>query len=573
MVHQAEADRTAYGIVAQKQREALGREEDFTIEAPEQSLRARLLKDQALPQAISPTPSQIVIGEEGEQAPVQLGLLEALQVGAKNNRDYQERKEDLFRSALALDLERDEFRHSFSGLLSTLFSTDASDSSTVSGIQGAADGGVTRKLKSGAELTGLIAVDLVKLLTQGGASALGLLADASISIPLLRGAGSDIVSEPLTQAERNVIYAIYDFERYKRIYAVRVASDYLGVLSDQQQVRNSEENYRGLIAATRRARRLADTGRLPEFQFDQAIQDELRSRSRWVQARQSYLGNLDSFKVLIGLPADAAVELDAGELKRLEGLATTLSQVADSERYAGNVPSADAEIVLREPDRTGGGPLEMAPAKAVRLALASRLDLRQTLGEVADARRKVKVAADALRAELTLLGSASLGEGRSISSATSDDASLDPGKGAYSALLSLDLPIERTAERIAYRNSLIAQQRAVRAVEELEDGIKLAVRNKLRDLLEAREGLQIQAQAVRLAEKRVKSTNLFLQAGRAVIRDLLESQEALLSAQNSMTSAVVNYRIAELELQRDLGVLEVDEQGLWQEYSVPAGTH
>ena len=59
----------------------------------------------------------------------------------------------------------------------------------------------------------------------------------------------------------------------------------------------------------------------------------------------------------------------------------------------------------------------------------------------------------------------------------------------------------------------------------------------------------------------------FNYAGRAQIRDVLEAQEALIQAQNGLTSAVVNYRIAELEFQRDTGLLQIDEKGLWQEYS------
>jgi len=136
----------------------------------------------------------------------------------------------------------------------------------------------------------------------------------------------------------------------------------------------------------------------------------------------------------------------------------------------------------------------------------------------------------------------------------------------YSALLTLDLPIERTEERNEYRLRLLDLQRAVRDLQELEDSVKLDVRNRLRSLLEARESLQIQTKAVKLAEKRVRSTDLFLQAGRAQIRDVLDAQEDLLSAQNSLTAAAVNYRIAELELQRDLGQLEVDANGLWREF-------
>jgi outer membrane protein TolC len=103
-------------------------------------------------------------------------------------------------------------------------------------------------------------------------------------------------------------------------------------------------------------------------------------------------------------------------------------------------------------------------------------------------------------------------------------------------------------------------------MQALEDSIKLEIRNKLRDLIEARESLRIQALSKELAQKRVKSANLFLEAGMAQIRDLLEAQEALISAQNALTSALVRYRVAELELQRDLGVLEVNEKGVWREY-------
>ena len=38
-----------------------------------------------------------------------------------------------------------------------------------------------------------------------------------------------------------------------------------------------------------------------------------------------------------------------------------------------------------------------------------------------------------------------------------------------------------------------------------------------------------------------------------------------------MAAAVADYRIAELEFQRDTGLLKVDEKGLWQEYR-PKGT-
>ena len=143
----------------------------------------------------------------------------------------------------------------------------------------------------------------------------------------------------------------------------------------------------------------------------------------------------------------------------------------------------------------------------------------------------------------------------------------------FSALLTLDLGFDRTAEAVTYRNSFILLEQAVRNAQRLEDTIKLEIRSRLRELLEARETLVIQAKSVLLALKRVKSITLFMDAGRAQTRDLLEARDDLLEAQNRLTSARVNYRIAELEIQRDMGVLVVTDTGLWQEYSPEANTN
>jgi outer membrane protein TolC len=213
----------------------------------------------------------------------------------------------------------------------------------------------------------------------------------------------------------------------------------------------------------------------------------------------------------------------------------------------------------------------MEESLAIKLAFDNRYDLKVADGKVYDAQRAVVVAADALGAELTFLGSANIGSRRNLANdATSDNSRFVANRGVFSTLLTLDLPLDRTTESVDYQNSLISLEQAVRTVQTTEDTIKTEIRNTLRDLLEARENMYIQAKAVSVAEKRVKSVNMFLEAGRAQIRDLLEAQDSLLSAQNSLTASVVNYRTAELTIQRDAGVLEVNETGLWKEYS-PGG--
>ena len=581
------ADRVALDIVAQKQVEAVGTAEPFTVQPPEVTLRERLLLDQHLQMSepasmgskyLEPIPhwpedrpvstnSPPLPWETGD-GPVRLQISDALLLGARSSPDYQRQKEQVFTAALQLDLERFQFGNQFDGMLSTLLSSDQSGDDEISGVEGAAELGFTRKFLTGAELSGRIAVDLVKLLTLDRASAFGVFADASITIPLLRGAGKHIAGEPLTQAERNVVYAVWEFERFKRTFAVRVADSYLAILQDLDRVRNEEENYRSLVAGARRARRLASAGRLPPFQVDQAEQDLLRARSGWIAARQSYARRLDAFKILLGLPADAEVELDPEAIDRLDGVLAQLLEDSPGSGKEEPTVAASAPIELEEPGREGAGPMEFEEDLALRTALDNRLDLRIRSGRVFDAQRAVVIAADALRAEFTLGGTAQAGERRSLGSAGAGDATFALDRGAYTGSLDLDLPLQRLPERNAYRQSLIDLEQAVRELQQTEDTVKQEVRNDLRNLLESRENVKIQAQAVELAQRRVKSTALFLQAGRAEVRDVLEAQNALLVAQNALTAALVSYRIAELGVQRDMGVLNVTETGMWDEFKL-----
>jgi len=585
------ADEAAYRIIAEKQQTGLGHAEPFALEPPEELLRRRLLLEQELPHAAPASlgrdqlrpvdhwpepaarPATLAVPASGTAplpestaAGVTITLAEALQIAARNNRDYQSRKEDLFRAALDLDFQRSRFDNIFAAAAEGEYLQDRGGLNTVEGGRGSATGAVSRTLLSGITLTTRLGWDLVRMLQPGRTFAGGLTGDASIAVPLLRGAGRHIVAEPLTRAEREALYAVWDFERFKKEFAVTVADDYLTVLQSADQVRNQAENYRGLIASSRRAERLAEAGKLPRIQVDQSVQNELRARDRWVAAGQAHAQALDRFKLRLGLPADSDLQLDRNEFQRLEDyIAGRLSGLfVEPAREAAT--SAEDPIILLPVGHEGRGPLELDSGAAIRIALAERLDLRILEGRILDAQRRVVVAADGLRPELTLLGAASVGRGAAIGSTPVDDGNrLDFNRGVYQGLLTLDLPLDRAAEARDYRDSYIELERAVRDLQELEDRIKLAVRDQLRNLEQARASLQVQYLAVRLAERRVKGAALMLEAGRAQIRDLLEAQEALLTAQNGLTSAMIDYRVGELAMQRDLGVLQVDNNGLWQE--------
>src|SRR5262249_21663638 len=132
----------------------------------------------------------------------------------------------------------------------------------------------------------------------------------------------------------------------------------------------------------------------------------------------------------------------------------------------------------------------------------------------------------------------------------------------YGVGVSVDLPLDRLQERNTYRASLIANQQATRDLAELEDVVKQEVREDLRTVRHAAEDYEIQKASVALARNRVDSTSMLLDAGRASTRDLLDAQDSLIQAENALSRAAVDYKIAQLELLRDMETLQMPEQGL-----------
>ena len=578
------------------QLEVTGRVEPLVIETPSETLRRRLLLDQHLatgdaaslgirdlPKGLYWEPEKRLLdGHEGQMpeigefsvkadgAALEIGLLDAVRIAAYNSRDYQASKESLYQTALALDLEDNEFRSIFSSVLSGNVSTFRSGVDGRTGAHGEDAGlGVSRKLSNGVKFSSAVAVNLAGMLTGDRATAWGSLADTSVSIPLLRGAGRLVNLESLTQAQRNLLYAVRTFEQKKRDFAVSISESYLSLLLAKRRRQNEDDNYKRVIVSTRRSRRMADASRLSQSEFDQSHQSELSARASWISACQSYESTLDAFKMTLGLPPDARITPRDSDLAALQDY---VEKFAKTELGEYDMGEKGKPLELEAPASVDAGEMKVATDLAIEMAFTNRDDFVSFRDRIEDAQRKLLIAEDRLRAEVTLGGSASMLEKANSSTGRtgSDHAPLKPRNWTGNALLTVDLPIERTAERNSYRNALIAMEQAVRAYQSEEDALKRTIRQDMRQLSQTREQLKIQFVAVQLAERRVRNQDLLMQAGRADMTVVLDSQAALVSAQNSLYSAITNYRGQELELQRDLGVLDVTVDGTWRETDLAA---
>lgn len=452
-----------------------------------------------------------------------LSLADAVAIATSQSRAYQDRKETLYTTTLDLTLQRHNFVTRWFGTIDGDYRRDDSDESVNAG----GELGFDKLMANGTQIGASIALDWMRYLTGAPNTSLGSVLSASVTQPLLRGSTKKIVQENLTQAERNVLYQIRTFARYRKQFVVSIVSGYMNTLESLDSVKNAQSNYDSLKAAYDEASLNAQAGRLPPYEADQTKQRMLQARDSLASTQRSYEQSLDNFKLLLAIPVDAYVELDPNELA---GLA--LMDIAEPQ-----FPVEDA----------------------VETALNRRLDLATAFEQVDDAKRKVEVAADALRARLDLVASASVD-----STSPTEFERLQFHEGTYSAGLSLDLPLDKLAERNAYRRSLIALTQTQRDFEQAADEVKLDVRNAYRELIEAARRYVIQKNSLELAQERVNSTKMLLAAGRAQSRDLLDAQDSLLSAQNDTTSRLVDYMIARLNFYRDTGILQVKPDGLWK---------
>jgi outer membrane protein TolC len=258
-----------------------------------------------------------------------------------------------------------------------------------------------------------------------------------------------------------------------------------------------------------------------------------------------------------------AAKDEAGKLaeaKRKEGWEALVALTRKLLTLTDQLISVQAQIRINTIDLA---PIDWKEADALTFAKANRLDLLTSQAQVTDAWRKVEVAANALKADLDLIANANLGTpltGTNIANFVSDES-------RYSVGVRFDGPLNRQAERNAYRASLIAYQQARRSYMLLSDQVEQSVRNDLRQLELQRLNFEVARLNVISAARQLESSRqevLRGQAGRdagASTLNILRAQDSLLGARNAMISGYINYEQLRVQLLLDLEALRLDPHG------------
>ncbi|QEL16113.1 TolC family protein [Limnoglobus roseus] len=610
----------------------------------------------------------------------------ATELALENSREYQTRLENVYVQALALTLNRFDFDLQFFARRATNFTHIGGGSLTPESntLLQSADTGFSRNLAAGGQLLTDFANSFVWEFngqTHTAAGSIGV----SLIQPLLRGFGRNVRLETLTQGERDTLYAVRDFARFRKLFWASVNVDsggYLQILRQIQGVRNAAANLKSQEENYALYRILFQGGRTQVANVDQVYQALLSARRDLISAEIGLQNALDQYKLLLGLPPRLLIELDDTPLNRFQlvdpdvdklrteidvferkrkselDAAPPLTVLQDSlDTLRGFTARADQAVsasdealklladdlkrtvtgddveqqdraraayeeqkakpaelrarvralqtdlrqiqaMLTETNREAGWKSVVASAReaagivdaaiaaesvariyTIRLpetdfteeallpyAKENRLDLQNTLGQVTDSWRKVSVAANALKSDLTVRLDGNLNTepgGKNPLAFGAEGSRLAAG-------VQFDGPLNRQFERNVYRQSLITYQRARRSYMALSDSVELDVRTGLRELKRQRINFEIARQQLLVAVRQLAIERRLLTApvqggargddGAATLR-ILNAQQSLLAARNGLADGFFNYEQQRIQLLINSEMMRLDARG------------
>jgi outer membrane protein TolC len=212
-------------------------------------------------------------------------------------------------------------------------------------------------------------------------------------------------------------------------------------------------------------------------------------------------------------------------------------------------------------------PFEMSLADVMQMALENRLDLMNQKALVMDARRRVEIAANQLEAVMSVTAQGNI----STPPGANNPVDFRAANSSYQLGLQFDTPFDQLDERNVYRRAQIEYQRSRRVYMQAEDAVKRDVREAYRQLQVLARNFETSRQAVRLAA--IQLDNAIERANDPSVAggnqnqglNLLNALQSVLQAQDSFIQTWVQYEQNRINIYRDMGIMEVDERGVWHD--------
>jgi hypothetical protein len=311
-------------------------------------------------------PAVIAFGanRHGREEPFLISMDQSLELAVINSREFQDRREQLYLTALPVTLQRFNFLPQFQATADFFRRWSASESpfGKTDHLQITPAVGLTQTFETGAMLVLRLANQTTIDFVGNGRPTLSQSTKVlELSQPFLQGGGKAVTLEPLTQAERNLLYDVRGFARFNREFFVAVVTGrvsangtfalggrngYLQTLLTAAFLENARRNERDFQELFQRYQAFVAGGIQSQLQLDQIEQNFLNTRLNVINFEVQLKNNLDSFKLVLGVPPDLPLELDSTPLEPIH------QQIEKFERLVQNYRQLikDVEHLRDRPD-------------------------------------------------------------------------------------------------------------------------------------------------------------------------------------------------------------------------------
>lgn len=259
----------------------------------------------------------------------------SVELALLNSREYQTALENVYIVALRLTLDRFEFDMKWFGRNTTAFTHFGTSSlpNESNALNVESHLGFSRNLAAGGQILVDFANTLVYEYTGKDVGHVSSSFAASLIQPLLRNAGRAVRLNTLTQSERDVLYAVRNFARFRKSFWSGVAvqsGGYLDLLLLVQTLRNNQANLKRVEENHRLYTEMFLGGKRSKVELDQIFLNLLQARLNVLNSEIALQSALDRFKVgQLSLPAHIPVELDDAPLQRFVLVAADLEKLRD----------------------------------------------------------------------------------------------------------------------------------------------------------------------------------------------------------------------------------------------------
>ena len=453
---------------------------------------------------------------------LQIDLEATYSLAQQSAREFITAEEDYILSAISLLIERHDWNPRFFNTLSADldFQPDDGAGKNTAALNVINDLRVTQRLPYGGNVEASLLTSAAQQLTSvvGDQYEQNSRLQLSADIPLMRNAGK-IARESIIQAERELIYAARDFERFRRTFLVSIASDYFSLVAQEASLGNAVARLKSVEELLEQTAAFVDAGRTSPFQLQNVRQNMLSSRASLINAQESFQIAKDRFKIRLGLPVTTPIEIIPSSLSVLE-------------------PQVDL-------------------LDSARKALVLRLDYQTSRNQIDDSRRAVENSKNQLLPDLDLRFSA----GFNTDSNSLDFVTFDEEGQTYAAGVTFGIPLDREIERLQLRRSIIQLQRSMRNLDAFRDNIILDARSAVREIDRARLTVELQTESVEANRRRQRE--LELKSDEVTEQDRLDAENELLGTLNSLENAVRDLNNAILDYLLTTGQMRVSREGVF----------